>query len=131
MPSPRTILIACSNPQWTQSLTETLGAWGLEVVCAGTVEEGRQILRARAISLVFAEQNLPGGGLRELLKELSPRLPTVRLIALIQDETEYGEAIHAGAFDAIANPFPRSEVQWMVIQSLKDADSSTRRSARA
>jgi DNA-binding NtrC family response regulator len=131
MASPPTILIACSNPQWSQSLTETLGAWGIEVVCAATVEEARQILCAQALSLVFAEQNLPGGGLRELLKELAPWLPTVRLIALIQDETEYGEAIHAGAFDAITNPFPRPEVQWMVIQALNDADSSTRRSARA
>ena len=131
MASPRKILIACSNPQWSQSLIETLGAWSIEVVCTGTVEEARQILCVQAISLIFAEQNLPDGGLRELLKELAPWLPTVRLIALIQDETEYGEAIHAGAFDAITNPFPRSEVQWMVIHALHDADLSTRRSARA
>jgi DNA-binding NtrC family response regulator len=131
MASPRTILIACSNPQWSQSLTETLGAWGAEVVCAGTVEEARQILCAQAISLIFAEQNLPGGGLRELLKELAPRLPTVRLIALIQDESEYSEAILAGALDAVTHPFPRSEVQWMAIHALHDADPSTRRSARA
>ena len=125
----RTILIVCSNPHWGGSLTETLGAWGTDVVCAGTIQEARQILSAQTISLVFGEQNLLGGSLRELFKELAPGFPTVRVIALIQDESEYGEAIQSGAFDAIPPPFPRSEVQWMVIQALHDADSH--RAARA
>lgn len=89
------------------------------------------MLSEQAISLVFCEWGLRDDGFQVLLGELARRAPKLRLIALIQDESEYGEAIASGAFDAIPNPFRRSEVQWMVIHAVQDADASTHRPVRS
>jgi DNA-binding NtrC family response regulator len=117
------ILIACSDRAWAQTLCDILGAWGAQVICTDTIREAKTILGEQAMSVVFCEQNLADGSFHVLLGTLASRTPPVRLVAMVHDAEEHCEALRSGAFDAIPIPCRRSEVQWMVVNALRDAVS--------
>ncbi len=84
-----------------------------------------------APSLIFCDETLGDGTYRDLLRDLSKAAKArvvVMSLAPDRDDT-YNEAITLGAFDMIASPCRRSDVQWIAIRAMQDEvrRSATRR----
>jgi DNA-binding NtrC family response regulator len=111
------VLVVGSELECRRTLADVLGLWGAEGIFASTISEARKILLERAIGLVFCESHLPDGGFTELLDAAASKTFPVRLVAILHDGNEYGNAIRLGAFEAILVPCQRSDIQWAIIQA--------------
>ena len=96
--------------------------WSIEAVPCSGVREARTLLPSARPSLIFCEEDLPDGTYRELLHELSKtaRTRVVVISASAELDEHYNEALALGAFDMIASPCRRSDVQWIAIRALQD-----------
>lgn len=120
---PWRVLVVCCNTDCRRTLAEVLGLWHAEVISASMIGEARKILAEHPISLVLCESHLPDGSFADLLDATASRKPAVRLIAILQDDKEYADAIRRGAFDAILVPCRRSDAQWVIIQAMREEKS--------
>jgi len=93
----------------------------LEPVFSSTVSEARVLLARQSVLLVFCEADLADGNFRDVLRAAETaeaKIPVV--VASRRDDTaEYLEAMGSGAFDFIACPFRRAEVEWIVSHALR------------
>ena len=115
------VLIASSDPEGRQALMSVLAQCGLEPVFSSTVREARAILAREAIRLVFCEACLADGNFRDLLgaAELTRARVPVVVASRLDDTTQYLEAMRSGAFDFIARPYRRAEVEWIISNALR------------
>jgi DNA-binding NtrC family response regulator len=127
----RLVVLAVSNLNCRQILTDVLKNWGLEAVAVSTVRSALALLDDPDVALIFCEGNLVDGSFRELLKAASSRRPPLRLVALVHAEKDYSDAIRLGAFDAIPVSCRRSDLQWMMINALRDRNDSANEYPRA
>lgn len=96
--------------------------WSIETVPCNGVREARTLLPTTRPSLIFCEEDLPDGTYRELLQDISKAART-RVVVISADaelDTHYNEALALGAFDMIASPCRRSDVQWIAIRAMQD-----------
>jgi DNA-binding NtrC family response regulator len=110
------VLVACSDPGRRSALVDILSQLGLEPVIAADMNEVRTLFAQRPLHLVLCEDGLPEGGFRELLglaKASGSEVPVV-VCSLLGDLDQYLEAMQRGAFDFIAPPYPRGEVEFIV-----------------
>ncbi len=85
----------------------------VDSTCARTVNQAQKILLTQPVILAFCERNLPTGGCGELLqwgKDHGISTPLV-VSSRSVDELEYVEAMQRGAFDYIAPPYQRTEIE--------------------
>ncbi len=115
------VLVACSDPENRQTLLASLSQCGLDPVSSSTVREARAILSRQVIPLVICAADLVDGSFRDVLRAAraaETKIPVV--VASRRDDTaEYLEAMQLGAFDFIACPYKRSEVEWIVSNALR------------
>lgn len=117
------ILVVCSDPENRKTLLGVLTQCGLELIISSTVSEARAVLARQAFPLVICEADLAGGSFRDLLRATQAagvRIPVV-VASRLDNTHEYLEAMQLGAFDYIAGPFRRSDVEWIVSQALRNA----------
>jgi DNA-binding NtrC family response regulator len=109
------------------AVTSAMSHWSIDPVCCSGVQEARGLLPNAKPSLIFCDETLCDGTYRDLLLELSePAKIRFVVMSLIPDlDDHYNEAIALGAFDMIASPCRRSDVQWIAIRAVQEA---TRRS---
>jgi len=120
----RPVLVACANPGCCRILTAVLGDWGFEVALASSAKTAVSVVDGTdEIELVFCDASPADGGFGDLLSAIARRKPPPRLVALIQKEDDYSEAIRLGAFDALPLACQRSDVQWMMINALRDKNN--------
>lgn len=116
------ILLACSDPATRRVLEETLAQLGLEPVIATDVNEVRAALSQESPQLLICEEGLPEGGYREVLrlaKAIGSEVPVV-VCSLLDGMDEYLEAMELGAFDFIARPCRRSDVEFILSNMRKN-----------
>lgn len=103
-------------------VTAAMSHWSIEAVPCSGVREARTLLPSARPSLIFCEEDLPDGSYRELLHELSKATKTrlVVISAAAELDEHYNEALALGAFDMIASPCRRSDVQWIAIRAMQD-----------
>lgn len=118
------VLVVGSDPECRRILADVLGLWGVEGIFASTISDARKILLERSIGLVFCKSHLPDGSFTDLLDAAVSRTPPVRLVAILQDEDEYANAMRLGAFEAILSPCRRPDIQWVIIQAAQAAQKS-------
>jgi DNA-binding NtrC family response regulator len=86
--------------------------WTLEV--ARALPSATSLLpKLSGVSVVITERDLPRGDWKQVLKrtqQLEPR-PLVIVISRIADEYLWSEALNLGAYDVLAKPLDRTEVQ--------------------
>lgn len=77
------------------------------VVCAQTLQRGREVLRSGDFQLAILDVNLPDGSGLELLKESKGRRPALPVILLTANDMEIDQVtgLEAGADDYITKPF--------------------------
>jgi DNA-binding NtrC family response regulator len=110
------VLVACSNPERRSTLVDILAQLGLEPVVAADMDEVRAIFAQSPLHLVFCEDGLPEGGFRELLRLAKANGSEVAVVvcSLLGELDRYLEAMQLGAFDFIAPPYCRGEVEFIV-----------------
>ena len=103
-------------------VTAAMNHWSIEAVPCNGVREARTLLSSARPSLIFCEEDLPDGTYRELLHDLSKAARTrlVVISAAAERDEHYNEALALGAFDMIASPCRRSDVQWIAIRAMQD-----------
>ena len=125
--SPSRVLVVSASEN-RDLVTSALSHWAIDPVCCSGVAEAVRLLPDAHPSLIFCEEVLADGTYRDVLRELSKSAKT-RLVVISpatdRDDT-YNEAINLGAFDMIASPCLRSDVQWIAIRAMQD---EVRRSA--
>jgi DNA-binding NtrC family response regulator len=119
------VLIAVSDPESGRALQTILSDFGLKPVVAPSLSEAQAILSKQSVPLVFCESQLPGGGFRELLQLTAPaRIPLV-VAARLPETRQYLEAMSLGAFDFLAAPIRRADVEQILTNVLRRLPVST------
>ncbi len=116
MVGPHLVLVACSESESRRMLYGILTDFGLQPVHTATVREAREILARQPVQMVFCESSLPDGTFREILSStpvVESRIPVV-VASRVGDTSEYLEAMRMGAFDFVAGPYRRAELEWIV-----------------
>lgn len=122
MGSPK-VLLACTDPESRRILSSLLDQCGLKTVVSSSVRESRRILARGGVAMIFCEARLADGSFREVLRDAGApeqKVPVV-VASRLDDTNQYLEAMRLGAFDFIASPYRRSEVEWIVHNALRDA----------
>jgi DNA-binding NtrC family response regulator len=96
--------------------------WALEAISCSTFREARALLPDASLSLIFCEDRLADGTYHDLLRALSKPLRTRFVVISATPDVDdiYNEAMASGAFDVIASPCRRSDIQWMVIRAIQE-----------
>lgn len=114
------VLIACSDPEGRRALTSALAGCGLKPVYAPTVAGARAVLAHRRVSVVFCASELADGRFQDVLaaaKQTHREVPVI--VASRSDDTgQYLEAMRAGAFDYVATPCRRRDVERIIANAL-------------
>jgi DNA-binding NtrC family response regulator len=101
---------------------KTMAQWALETTSCSSVHEARPTLTNSGFSLIFCEDQLTDGTYQDLLG------PTVkpgksRFVVLSptpEADDKYEEAMRLGAFEMIASPCRKSDIQWIVIRAMQE-----------
>lgn len=119
---PPKVLLACSDPESRKTLSGLLGQCGLKTVVSTSVRGSRRILARGGVAMVFCEARLSDGSFREMLREagVGERKVPVVVASRLDDTSQYLEAMRLGAFDFIACPYRRSEVEYIVHNALRE-----------
>jgi len=117
------VLVACSDLESGRQLRECLSQCGLDPIPSSTVKEARAILSRQSIPLVICATDLADGTFRDLLRAAEIAAPQVPVVVASHGEStaEYLEAMEMGAFDFIACPCRRAELEWIVSNALRRA----------
>jgi hypothetical protein len=101
---------------------DAVGHWTQETVCCSSVSEARAILSDAGFSLIFCEEQFADGTYQDLLPGAakSPKARFIVMSATPELDEKYDQAIQLGAFDVIASPCRKCDIQWMAIRALQD-----------
>jgi len=110
------VLIACSDSEQRAALMNVLALCDLQPMIAANLSEVRRALERGSVDLAFCEDRLPGGGFREALRMIKATGSNVPLVVSspLGELDQYLEAMQLGAFDFVAPPYRRAEVESIV-----------------
>ncbi len=103
-------------------VTAAMNHWAMDPICCSGIQEATTLLPDASPSLIFCDETLPDGTYRDLLRDISKSLKArfVVISPAADLDANYNEAIALGAFDMIASPCRRSDVQWVAIRAMHD-----------
>jgi two-component system NtrC family response regulator len=118
-----TILIIDDDPDFRDSLSETLVDLGHAPMLAATAREGLAALDTADFDVVFLDFRLPDGDGLEVLRGLAPAdgpaaLPVIMLTAFASADNTI-EAMKLGAFDHLTKPIGRADLEAVLVRALK------------
>lgn len=103
-------------------VSAAMNHWSMDPVCCSGVREASALMPEANPSLIFCEETLADGTYRDLLGGMtkSPKARFVVISPSAELDANYNEAISLGAFDMIASPCRRSDVQWIAIRAMHE-----------
>jgi len=122
MPNLREVLVVSSDDEVRRDLGGIVGLWGLEPVLCATVADSRAALTRYPICVVVCEDQLADGNYRDLVEavERTTTDAPVIVVSRLADWNEYMNAVRAGAFDYIALPPRRTEIERAIKNALNE-----------
>ncbi|MGB7750908.1 MAG: hypothetical protein WCF88_05095 [Candidatus Acidiferrales bacterium] len=125
---PWQIAVASADMEDRRAMVNILMKHGLDPIVASSVAECRQSMAHENVGLIFCARSLADGDYRDLLlaARASTRRTRIVLTARITDWDEYLEAMRLGAFDVISAPCRPTDMEWMILQALRDEHARTR-----
>jgi DNA-binding NtrC family response regulator len=119
-PNPPYALVVTSDDEVCRKLAESLCECGLGAIFSSTVAESRTAMARREVFVVVCNEWLPDGSYLDVIKLVarsSARIPLI-VISRTGDWPEYLRAIGAGAFDYVAYPPIRGDLQRAIRSAL-------------
>jgi DNA-binding NtrC family response regulator len=109
-------LVALSDPASVEALCEALAGTELDLEFCSTLGDLRATLGREKALVVFCQARLPDGTFRDLFKSSNPSYSETPVIICSDffDKTTYIEAMSLGAYDYMAFPYRRPEVEWIM-----------------
>jgi DNA-binding NtrC family response regulator len=118
MSSPWGVVLVSADLEHRRNVAAMLASQAVDPVCLPTVQQCRETLSKRKISLVFSDYKLPDGTFVDVLAaavEAAFGAPKVVLMSAKLTLHEYDQAKCSGAFDIIPTPCRPTDIEWMVI----------------
>jgi DNA-binding NtrC family response regulator len=125
---PWQIVIASADVEDRRAMVNILTKQGLDPIVAGSVSECRESMARENVGLIFCARSLADGDYRDLLLAARGGKSRTRIVltARITDWGEYLDAMRLGAFDVISAPCRPTDMEWMMLQALRDEHARTR-----
>jgi DNA-binding NtrC family response regulator len=125
---PWQIVIASTDLEDRRAMVNILAKQGLDPIVAASVAECQPSVAQENVGLIFCARSLADGDYRDLLLAARAGKRTTRIVltARITDWDEYLEAMRLGAFDVISAPCRPTDMEWMLLQALRDEHARTR-----
>jgi DNA-binding response OmpR family regulator len=119
-PAHGTVLVVDDDEQIHRLLKWFFASHGLQVIIAGSGEEGWQAL-AQQPSLVLLDVNMPGMDGIMMLKKIKARYPAMPVVMIsgAGDEAVAKEALRLGAQDYISKPFNMDYLETVVLEKVR------------
>jgi DNA-binding NtrC family response regulator len=128
---PWQIVIASADMEERRAMCNILVKQGLEPIVASSIRECEEILAQEDVGLIFCARSLADGNYRGLLIAPRPASRKTRIVVVNQltNWDEYLDAMRLGAFDVISAPCRPTDVEWMIIQALREDHAQRRQIA--
>src|ERR1700740_667068 len=125
---PWQVAVASADVQDRRAMVNILAKQGLDPIVAASVAECRESMAQENVGLIFSVRSLADGDYRDLLlaTRTAERRTRVVLPARITDWNDYLEAMRLGAFDVISAPCRPTDMEWIVLQALRDEHARIR-----
>jgi DNA-binding NtrC family response regulator len=125
---PWQVVIASCDVEERRAMCNILAKQGLDPIATPTVRECEEIVVQENAGLIFCSRWLADGDYRDLLVAARRWSRKIRIVlaARVTDWDEYLEAMRLGAFDVISAPCRPTDVEWMVIQALREEHAQAR-----
>ena len=122
-----TILITGGTDDNCRALSHVLRDWNLTPFHCSSAREAIHILSERPVLLVFYDLRSGEAGFGGLLQHirLRPRSRVVAIVPKSMGDGVYRAIMQMGAFNVIASPCRRSDVQWSILFALRDLSDRT------
>lgn len=116
MTDPQKVLVISCDMEGSGVLAAFLRACGMKAIFCESVRDSRAALESDDVAMVFCDSYLKDGDYREVVRlaAASRVHPPVVVTSRLDDTSQYLEAMRLGAFDFMARPFRRSEIEWIV-----------------
>ncbi len=114
------VLIALADPASRRELSNLLPQQDVEPVFVATMREARAVLAHEPVALVVCEDILRDGSYRDLLPVARAARGDVPVVVTsrVDNPEEYLEAMKLGAFDFVAAPFSKTELDRILHNAL-------------
>jgi two-component system NtrC family response regulator len=118
------ILVIDDDPLFRELLLENCAVLGLEASGAASIEEGKALLAAQPIDLVFLDVRLPDGNGLDALPYMNrlPAPPEVIIVTGMGDANGAELAIKNGAWNYLQKPLNRQEIILQIKRALEYHD---------
>jgi DNA-binding NtrC family response regulator len=125
---PWQIVVASADLEDRRAMVNILAKQGLDPIVASSVCECQASMERGNVGLVFCARSLSDGDYRDLLQaaRAGTRRTRIVLATRLTDWDEYLLAIRLGAFDVISAPCRPTDMEWMIIQALRDEHARAR-----
>jgi DNA-binding NtrC family response regulator len=125
---PWQIMTASGDVEERRAVRNILTKQGLEPIAAASVRECQEIMAQDDVGLIFCARWLADGDYRDLLvaRQLGTRKTRIVIATRVTNWDDYLEAMRLGAFDVISAPCRSTDVEWMIIQALREEHAQAR-----
>lgn len=129
--STRALVISASEEN-RAALSEALAADSFEPVLCSSMTDARKFIESDDIGIVFCDDCLSDGCLKNVVAEARERQKPVPVIAVSRtgEWHEYFEALRAGAFDYLSLPLKRDELDRVLVSALSKKRPISRAKAK-
>ena len=121
------VLVVDDEQMIRWSIEETLRAAGYEVLAAGTVAEGLNLLQRMRPAVVFLDVRLPdASGLTLLQRARDPGVERSAVIVMTayEESCTPAEALRLGAYGYLRKPFDFDQLEVIVHKALADVEAA-------
>ena len=114
-------LLAICSSENRDLITSAMAHWSVDVGWFHCLADAKHSLRRRKHPLVLCEAELPDGTYHDVCRLLGSRLNETKVIVISGADLDecHAEATRIGAFDVIASPCSRTDLQWILMRAVQ------------
>jgi len=114
-------VVACTEFEIEEMLTRVLREFGIHPIVSDSLEEIGALLAEEETVVAFSQTNLPVGSFQKVLSAAETRASKVPVVVCSEayNEDLYIDVMSMGAFEYLAFPCDREEVEWVVNNAIK------------
>jgi DNA-binding NtrC family response regulator len=114
------VLVVSDNLEHRRPINKLLEALSMDVTCCSSVAQTEQVLTLQRPNLIFCEERLPDGGYADILTCSAGISAETVVLTRTGDWDLYMEATRRGAFDVIRSPWCSTDIELIVIRTMRE-----------